>query len=46
MVGGSHLEGASGYAKGWVLNGLQGGDSSGGGVGEPNWGSVREDGFN
>ena len=46
MVGGSHLEGASGYAKGWVLNGLQGRDSSGGGVGEPDWGSVREDGFN
>ena len=46
MVGGSHLEGASGYVNGWVLNGLQGGDSSGGGVGEPDWGSVREDGFN
>ena len=29
MVGGSHLEGASGYAKGWVLNGLQGGDQTG-----------------
>ena len=46
MVGGSHLEEASGDAKGWVLNGLQGGDSSGVGVGEPDWGSVKEDGFN
>ena len=34
------------YAKGWVFNGLQGEDSSGGGVGEPDWGSVGEDGFN
>ena len=46
MVNGTHLHAAGGYAEGRILDALEFQNGGRGSVGEPNWGSVGEQGAN